>query len=261
MTAVLQWSALAICGAVALARVPDAIKGRNRSIVGAFLLSAGAILLSIDGPYLAVDAWLGSANYANLILRFLVYGAVALAGYRTAKAFGDGNGLRRVSGPLGLAVLGAIAVATAVLFLLADTTGSSTGLNGLPLRSAENAQLIGLYATAGRVYPAFVAACLVPATLRAVRGRLPAAIRIGAGLLSFGYAALIAAALFPLFAPGSSGVQAKINFTAALGLSIGLTVIWLARVAATRLRPENAAGKAPRLQGSSTKTPGEIGRD
>ena len=89
MIQVLQWSALVICGAVALARLPDAVRGRNRSIFGAFLLTTFAILLSIDAPYLAVDAWLGGANYANLLLRFLVYGAVLLAGYRTAKAFGD----------------------------------------------------------------------------------------------------------------------------------------------------------------------------
>lgn len=252
MIAVLQWLALAICGAVALARIPDAVAGRNRSIFGAFFLSACAILLSIDGPYLAVDSWLGGANYANLILRFLTYGAVALAGYRTAKAFDDGKGVRRVSGPFGLAVLGAIAVATAVCFVLADTEGSSTGLNGLPLRSAANAELIGLYGTAGRVYPAFVAACLLPATVRAVSRRLPAALRVGAALLSLGCAALIAAAVFPFVVPGTSGVQAKINFTAVIGLSLGLTVIWLSRVAASRRRPGTAAGKIPGPGGTST---------
>lgn len=234
MIQALQWSALVICGAAALARLPDAVRGRNRSIFGAFLLTAFAILLSIDAPYLTVDAWLGGNNYANLLLRFLVYGAVMLAGYRTAKAFGDARGTRWITGPAGLAVLAGIAAVTTVAFLLADTAGSSTGLTGLPLRSEANAQLIGLYATAGRVYPAFVAVCLVPATMRAVvGGRFPVALRTGALMLAVGYAAMVAGALYPLV-PAGAWFQSVINYTAVLGVSLGLTVIWLARLAAHR---------------------------
>jgi hypothetical protein len=244
MIQALQWSALVICGAVALARFPDAIRGRNRSIFGAFLLTTFAILLSIDAPYLAVDAWLGGANYANLLLRFLVYGAVMLAGYRTAKAFGDASGTRRITGPAGLAVLAGIAAVTTVTFLLADTAGSSTGLTGLPLRSEANAQLIGLYATAGRVYPAFVAVCLVPATLRAVGGRFPRALRTGALLLSVGYAAMVAGALYPLLPAGRAWCQSIISYAAVLGVSLGLTVIWLARLAATRRQARTRVRRA-----------------
>lgn len=244
MIQALQWSALVICGAVALARLPDAVRGRNRSIFGAFLLTTFAILLSIDAPYLAVDAWLGGNNYANLLLRFLVYGAVMLAGYRTAKAFGDPSGTRRITGPAGLAVLAGIAAVTTVTFLLADTAGSSTGLTGLPLRSEANAQLIGLYATAGRVYPAFVAACLVPATLRAVGGRFPRALRTGALLLSVGYAAMVVGALYPLLPAGRAWCQSIISYAAVLGVSLGLTVIWLARVAANRRQARTGVRRA-----------------
>jgi hypothetical protein len=240
----LPWSALVICGAVALARLPDAVRGRNRTIFGAFLLSACAILLSIDAPYLAVDAWLGGTNYANLILRFLVYGAVMLAGYRTAKAFGDGSGTRWIAGPAGLAVLAGIAAVTTVTFLLADTAGSATGLAGLPLRSEANAQLIGVYATAGRVYPAFVAACLLPATVRAVGGRFPRALRTGALLLSAGYAAMVAGALYPLVPAGRAWGQQIISFTAVLGASLGLTVIWLARLAANHSQARTGGRRA-----------------
>lgn len=252
MIQALQFSALAVFGALALARFPDAVKGRNRSLFGAFVFSALALLLSIDAPYLAVDSWLGGANYANLLLRFLVYGAVLLAGYRIAKAFGDANATRLITGPVGMAVLGVIAVATAVSFLLADTSGSATGLDGLSLRSEANAQLTRLYATAGRVYPAFVAVCLVPATARAVRGRFPVGIRVGALLLSVGCAALVASALFPLVPRGWTGVQAKINFTAALGLGLGLSVIWLTRLTAKRRRPEARERKVPGTAGSPT---------
>ncbi|KRE78345.1 hypothetical protein [Arthrobacter sp. Soil763] len=257
MTEILQWAALVVCGGVALGRLPDAARGRNRSIFGAFLLAAFAILLSIDGPYLAVDAWLGGENYANLILRFFVYGAVVLVGYRTARAFDDRRAVRRIAGPAGLAVLGAVAAATTVFFLLADTSGSATGLGELPLRSPSNAQLIGLYATAGRAYPAFVAACLLPSTVRATRSRLPAAVRAGALLLSVGCAALVAAALYPLLRANVTGAQATINFTAVLGMSLGLATIWLAGRAAARssARPRGTAEPGPEEPG-----PEESGR-
>ena len=71
-----------------------------------------------------MDAWLGSENYANLILRFVVYGAVLLAGYRIAKAFDAPRSIRLIVGPVGLAVLAVVGVATVVLFLLADTDGN-----------------------------------------------------------------------------------------------------------------------------------------
>ena len=161
----------------------------------------------MDGPYLAVDAWLGGHELRQPPAEVPgSTGRSLLAGYRTAKAFGDaGAAPGGIAGPAGLAVLAGIAAVTAVTFLLADTAGSSTGLTGLPLRSEANAQLIGLSATAGRVYPAFVAACLVPATMRAVGGRFAACAPTGALLLSLGYTAMVAGALYPLL-PAGAGV-------------------------------------------------------
>ena len=188
MTAILQWSALAICGAVALARSPTP----SRAATAPSLAPSSSRLCDPAEHRWPVPggrrvAWERQLRKPHLEVSRIRGGGLGRLPHRESLRRRERRPPR--SGPLGLAVLGAIAVATAVPFLLADTAGSSTGLNGLPLRSAANAQLIGLYATAGRVYPAFVAACLVPATLRAVRGRFPAAIRIGAGLLSFGYAA------------------------------------------------------------------------
>ena len=111
-----------------------------------------------------MDAWLGSENYANLVLRFLIYGVVLLAGYKIAKGFDAQRSIWLIVGPVGLTVLALVAIATVVPFFLANTTGSSTGLGTLPDQSAGNVELIKLYTLAGRFYPAFVAACLMPAT-------------------------------------------------------------------------------------------------
>jgi hypothetical protein len=237
MIEILQWATLAVCSALALARIPSAIGGRNRSLFAIFVLATLAILLSIDQPYLAVDSRLGSENYTNLILRFIIFATVFLAGRGIAKAFDDSRALGRLTGRIGTGVLGFIMLATVVLFLLADTAGSSTGLAALPGRSAENGLLIGLYAAAGRLYPAYVAACLLPVTLKAVTQSLPGAVRFGAGLLSLGFIALILGTLFPVIPTSLVFLQPLINYTAVLALMAGLTSIWIGRVLQRRAKP------------------------
>lgn len=237
MIEILQWSTLAVCGVLAVARIPSALRGRNRSLFAIFVLATLAILLSIDDPYMAVDSWLGSENYTNLILRFIIYVTVFLAGRGVAKAFDGSRALRRLTGPVGVGVLGLIMLATVVLFFLADTSGSSTGLAALPGKSPENGLLIGLYAAAGRLYPAYVAACLLPVTLRAVTQSLPGAVRFGAALLSLGFVALILGMLFPVIPASLGFLQPVINYTAVLALMAGLASIWIGRVLLRRAKP------------------------
>lgn len=237
MIEILQWLTLFVCGVVAIARVPSALRGQNRSLFYIFVLATIAILLSIREPYTAIDSWLDSQNYTNLILRFVIYATIFLTGRRIAKAFGDASSMRRLTGPLGASVLGVIMVATVVLFLLADTAGTSTGLIALPDRSPENGLLIHLYAAAGRLYPAYVGACLLPATLRAARQPLPGAVRCGAGLLSLAFVALILGTFFPVIPESLIFLQPVINYTAVLALILGLTSIWIGKIALRQSRP------------------------
>jgi hypothetical protein len=237
MIEILQWSTLAVCSVVAAARIPSALRGQNRSLFYIFVLATVAIMLSIPQPYTAIDSRLGSENYTNLILRFVIYATIFLTGRAIAKAFDDTSSMRRLTGPLGMGVLGVIMVATVVLFLLADTTGTSTGLNDLPGRSGQNAVLINLYAAAGRLYPAYVAACLLPATLKAVGQTWPAAVRFGAALLSLAFVALILGSFFPLIPAPLVFLQPLINYTAVLALILGLTSIWVGKIAVRQAKP------------------------
>ena len=234
MIAILQWTTLTVCALVAIARIPSALRGENRSVFGVFLLSTVAILLSIDASYMTIDAWLGSANYTNLILRFVVYGTVLLAGYRIAKAFDAPKSIRLIVGPVGKAVLTVVGIATVALFLLADTAGSATGLTGLPSRSPENATLIEWYAAAGRLYPAFVAACVLPATYLAISRRLPFAIRIGALLLTVAFAAMAFGTFFPLIPREVGYLKFIINYTSVLCLVLGLALVWISSLMAKK---------------------------
>jgi hypothetical protein len=242
MIAVLQWTTLAVCAVVAIARIPSALRGQNRSVFGIFVLATVAILLSIDLPYTTVDSWLGAENYANLILRFVIYSTMLLAGYRIAKAFDAPKSIRLIVGPLGIGVLGVIGIATVALFLLADTTGTVTGLTTLPARSPWNATLIEGYAAAGRLYPSFVAVCVLPATYRAVSQRLPTALRLAALLLTVAFAALALGSLFPLIPPEVGFVEALINYASALCLVVGLTLVWVSSLMAGRRSAASATG-------------------
>ena len=234
MIAILQWTTLAVCALVAILRIPSALRCENRSIFGIFAMSTVAILLSIDVSYRSVDASLGSENYTNLILRFVVYGAVLLAGYRIAKAFDAPKSIRRIVGPLGMTVLAVVGIATVILFLWADTAGTATGLSGLRDRSPQNAAFIESYAAAGRLYPSYVAACILPATFVAIGQQLPRTIRIGAFLLTIAFAAMAFGTFFPLIPADFAYLQAIINYTAVLCLALGLAVIWISSLMARR---------------------------
>ncbi|MGO4191268.1 hypothetical protein AB4Y67_06320 [Arthrobacter sp. YAF17] len=234
MISILQWTTLAVCAIVAIARIPSALRGENRSLFGVFLLLTVAILLGIDASYVAIDSWLGSQNYTNLILRFVVYGTVLLAGYRIAKAFDARKSIRLIVGPAGRGVLSVIGIATLVLFLLADTAGTETGLRDLPARSPQNAALIESYAAAGRLYPSYVAACILPATCLAVGQRLPLAIRIGALLLTVAFAGMAFGSFFPLIPSEVGYVESIINFSSILCLALGLAFVWISSLMSKR---------------------------
>ncbi len=264
MIAVLQWGTLAVCGIVALARIPSALRGENRSVFGIFVLATFAMLLSINAAYTAIDPLLGSRNYTNLILRFVIYGAVLLAGYRIAKGFGARGSVRLITGPLGWTVLALVAAATVVPFLLANTAGTSTGMSALPDQSAGNVELIKLYTVAGRFYPSFVAACLLPATINVLRSRLPVLVRSGAAALTAGAVAMILLSLSDMLPQSLAFLQYVISSTAVLGLVVGLALIWFGKIRAARtarLVPALAGAAAEHTDNAQNDKPGNAWRN
>lgn len=235
MIAILQWTTLAICALIAAARVPSALRGENRSLFGIFVLMTIAISLSIEAGYTAVDSFLGANNVANVLLRFVIYGTVLLAGYRIANGFDSASSVRLIVGPAGLAVLAVNSVATVVPFLMANTAGTSAGLSHLPDQTPHNTDLIRLYTAAGRFYPAYIAACLLPPILGVLKRRvLPRLVRIGAAILLVGAVAMIVLALSDMLPQQLAYLQYFISSTAVLGLVVGLALIWAGRVRAGR---------------------------
>jgi len=235
MIEILQWSTLSVCGFAALARIPSAVRGENRSLFYIFILATLAILLSIDGPYVAIDSVLGGVNITNLILRFVIFAVIFFIGLRFVKAFGAQECRRWLVGLPGVLVFGLVAAVMVAFFAMMDSSGSSAGLAAVSKRSSQNAQLVEYYGAAGRAYPAYVSLILLPAMLRAVASRLPALVRAGALLLAVGGISLALSLLFPFIPAQLSSLRFMINYGAALCFVLGLGAFWIARVRATQL--------------------------
>jgi hypothetical protein len=90
--------------------------------------------------------------------------------------------------------------------------------------------MLEYYGAAGRAYPAYVTLALLPAMVRAVASRLPALVRVAAGLLGFGAVATGLTLLFPLIPPALGHIEFIINYTAVLCFVVGLALIWVAKV-------------------------------
>jgi hypothetical protein len=234
MIATLQWGTLIICSVVLLLRVPGAIRGRNRAVFWILVLATLCSLLSVPGPYAAIDAVLGGWNLTHLILRFLVFAAVLLVGLRVARGLGDPRGYRLIAGPAGRCALAVSAAAVAGTFFLMDTRGSSAGLLDIADDAGRNAALAPFYDAAGRTYPAFVSLALLPAVLAATRSQLPRLVRGAAVLTSIG--ALATACSIPAsFAPeGWLLPRLAVNYLAALGYVLGLGLFWVSALVAKK---------------------------
>jgi hypothetical protein len=243
MIEMLQWTTLIASGAAALSRIPNLVRRKNRSMFYILGLMTLAILLSIKGPYLAIDGLLGGTNIANLLLRFIICGAIFFLGLRIAAGFGDERGRRLVRGRAGMLAFGLVSVALLVSFLLMDTAGSSVGMSAVDDRNEWNAVLVEYYAAAGRAYPAYVCLVLLPGMVRAFRSSLPAVLRTSALLLAVGSAAIAITVLFPLIPPAVGYLKFVINYTAILCLVAGLALIWLASGRAGRRRGAQSVGR------------------
>ncbi|GAB3561074.1 hypothetical protein GCM10027405_12170 [Arthrobacter alkaliphilus] len=229
MTTVLAWATLSVCVILTAIRIPSAVRGENRMVFVLFALISLDILLSIEGPYMLIDGWLGNFNLANLLLRFMLYGTFLLMGIKVARAFGSAIGERAIRGPIGLAVLVATAVLTAVFFFSMDTRGSSVGLSDLDAGPA-----LELYAALGRLYPGYVAVCLIPGIWSSVRGTGPGLLRAASATLLLGLGLMTVSQLFPLIPDSAEWLRPVINYSAALATALGFGGIWLSKAVASR---------------------------
>ena len=226
MMAILEWVTLAVCCAALLLRLPEALRGRNRTVFGILLLATLCSLLAVSELYAIIDGALGGWGATSLILRFLVFATVLLVGLRVTRGLGAASGYKLISGGTGRWALGLGCLAVTVTFFLMHTYGTPAGLQAPSAGGDGNSALVPLYAAAGRTYPAYVSVILMPPLLAAFRSHLPRLVRAGALLVLFGacFAALsLPASLVP---PTWAVAQHFVNYGAVLGYVLGLAVFW-----------------------------------
>lgn len=223
MTSPLEWATLAVCCAALLLRLPDAVRGRNRTVFGILLLATLCSFLAVSELYAVVDGALGGRNITSLILRYTVFATVLLVGSRLTRGLDAAREHSLITGRLGWWALGLSCLAvTATFFLVYGPRAGVQDWSG----GAGNPALAPLYAAAGRTYPAYVSLVLIPPLLAAFRGRLPRLVRAGALTVLLGACFAVLSLPASLGSAGWSAAQDFLNYGAVLGYVVGLALFW-----------------------------------
>lgn len=217
--------------ALALTRVPSAIRGRNPRICA----SAGAIVVAFalitPGIYGPLDRLLPIPNLLDLVAKLLLFTGLLLAGTQVARAWNTPTTQRLISGLPGTAVFVGLLLVDVVIFAIVHTT-----TQGVDLTGDFSRPLARLYSTVATAYPAYIAALLVPHVrkgLASTQGSTRATSRF---LLAGFTLALVrfAVALITLALPGAYSFGQVVSGIAAIFVALGLATAFFAR--AGRLR-------------------------
>ncbi|MDJ0358091.1 hypothetical protein [Paenarthrobacter sp. PH39-S1] len=222
MIAVLQWVALTLCLMCAAWRLPAAFKGRNAGLFWAFLLLSVAVGLSLPSIYLRADALLGGRNLANLAVRFALYAIFYILAAKLAGAYRAAHGQRLIRGPVGVSVLVLIAAGTLVLFLLSDLPVSSTGL-----AAYSDQPTVRAYALAGRLYPAYAAACLLRPSAHAALTAGRRIERVAAALICSSFAMVLALTALQVASLPVFLLIDLFAYGAIVCMAVGLALVWI----------------------------------
>lgn len=231
MTAlIIQWVALGACVVGAAVRIPGLRQRRGRTVFAALVLLTFAVGLSIDPIYEAVDGLLGGVNLANLLLRLALYAVFVLLGLRMAAAFHSPLARRLVVGPLGLAILVLTVVATVYFFVASELPVTSTGL-----RSFDDQRTVQQYASIGRLYPGYVAACLIiPAVASALDREARTIHRVACAFLACSFSVVVVFVLLRLTPVNLMMWEVILPFTAIVLMVVGLCLVWLSHTLVRR---------------------------
>ncbi len=227
---VIKYVVLGVVFVGLLIRLKPTIEGRSNSIFIALALMLLGVALSIESIYLVVDGALGGQNHANLVIRFVVFTVFLIFGVKMAKAFSAPWAGRLIVGPVGLVVLGACAVLAIVFFFISDLPQSSVGLHDYG--SQESVQW---YGRVGRIYPAFVAACLIwPAASCAASKSAAAFTRVAAAFLATAFSIMTCYEIARELRLVQGIWDVILPFGAAFLLTVGLILFVVARLIAER---------------------------
>jgi uncharacterized membrane protein len=222
---------VAVLAALALTRLPAAIRGRNPLVVASAFAIALAFALITPEVYRAVDGVLPFENAADLLAKLLLFTGLLLAGTQVARAYDAPRTLRFVSGLPGALVFVGVFVVEVALFVAAEPTGRAADL-ALDLDQG----VVRLYSTVATAYPAYLFALLLPHVVRGVRSSQTSA-RVTSLLLTAGGVLAIVRfviGLVTLGVPAAYPVGQVVSGLAAVLVALGLAVAFFARMLRSR---------------------------
>ena len=222
MIAILEWTALGVCFACLLIRLPATIRGRNVSLFWCFALLTVAVGLSIPDIYVPIDGLLGGRNIANLVLRLCLYAIAFLLATKIAAAYQSRIGLRLIRGRIGMVVLGLNVLATFITFFTSDLPVSRTGL----IDYADQSSVVA-YALFGRLYPTYASVCLIWPTLNGGLVARRMLDKSAALLMCAGFTLVPIVAVLQLAGKGGGPAIHLLSYLAILCVAIGLALVWL----------------------------------
>jgi len=220
-----------VLAALALTRLPGAIRGRNMLIA----LSAAAIVLAFalitPDVYAALDRFSPIPNLVDLVAKLALFTGLLLAGTQVARAWRTPETQRRISGLPGVLVFLGVFVAEVVIFAVVHTTSSAPDL-------ADNlsSPLVRLYSTLATAYPAYIAALLLPHVrkgLSSSQGATKATSRfLFVGFVLAGVRFVLG--LVTLLLPATYYVGQVVSGVAAIFVALGLATAFFARIGRQR---------------------------
>ncbi|MGC5172041.1 hypothetical protein ACLQ2Q_15450 [Microbacterium sp. DT81.1] len=213
--------------ALALTRLPSAIRGRNVIVMLAATAIVIAFVLITPAVYAALNPLLPVPNWADLISKLALFLGLLLAGTQIARAYNSADARRLISGLPGLMAFALLFIAEVVIFAFVY---DATPVPGMEADLAD--PLVRVYAAIATAYAAYVAIVLIPALLTGSRSSERSArttsllllLGFGLAIVRFGLA-IVTLAYVPVYQAAQ-----VVSGVAAIFVALGLTNAFFSRV-------------------------------
>lgn len=149
--------------ALALTRLPSAIRGRNLQVMFAAAAIVIAFTLITPAVYAALTPLLPVPNLVDLLSKLALFVGLLLAGTQIARAYDAPRAQRLISGVPGGVVFATLFLTEVVIFANVYTSAQQPGLEA----DLGNG-LVRVYAAVTTAYPAYIGAVLLPSLWRAL---------------------------------------------------------------------------------------------
>ncbi len=219
-----------VLAALALTRLPSAIRGRNVLIASSAAAIVVAFALITPDAYAALDRLSPIPNLVDLIAKLALFTGLLLAGTQVARAWNAPTTQRRISGLPGALVFLGVFLAEVVIFALVHTSSSAPDLvNNL------GEPLVRLYSTLATAYPATSPPCSSPTSGRATSTQRATKATSMFLLVGFGLAVVrFVLGLITLALPATYYVGQLVSGVAAIFVALGLATAFFARIGRMR---------------------------